>query len=154
MLKENKNKLEKIIEAGNLKRKGKILYFPSRKQALLDAIPYELFDLNETYDFDITQEIFSLSDVSFITNEQSEFMVYRGFNFSTTFKFNKSKGAFLEKEYDNDYYARRLISQDIKRVNNKRIDFDFKDVIRILFGIGSFIIITLFFCIGLLMFPT
>jgi hypothetical protein len=151
--KEIKSRVNILAESGNVKLKGRLNYFTSREKGLLNCIPYDLYTLNEYFNFDVSQEVFSLKDVAFITSKGVEFNVFRGFNFSTMIIYDKNKKIFQEKPYDIDYYDKIMISQNIARVHRKRIEFDFKDFIRLIFGSALFVIFSFFIIIALILLP-
>jgi len=142
--KEIKSKFNQIYDSGNLKKKGMLLYGISRQDDLLDFIPYDLFNLNENLNFDLTQEFFSIREVGLVSDKVKNFFVYRGLNFSTSFEYDKKEKVFKEKLYDKKYMRRCRMSQNLSRVMSHKLEFDFKDFIRITFGIGIFVLLAIF----------
>lgn len=151
---EIKSRANILVDSGNVKKKGRLNYFTSRDGNILDCMPYDLYNLNEYHNFDISQEVFSLMDICFISDGMPEFNVFRGFNFSTKLIYDKKNKIFKEKRYDKIYYQNIMISQNIARVNRKKLEFDFKDFIRLIVGSAIFFVFGLFFVVGLLLFPT
>jgi hypothetical protein len=145
---------QRIIESGNLNKKGKLLYFVSRNGKLLDTIPYDLYNLNENLSFDLTQEFFTIREVSLITNNKPQFFVFRGFNFSTRIEYDKNKKAFIEKQYDLDYMKSCRMSQYESKIFGKKFRFVFDDLIKLIFGIGSVVLFFIMFWTGILLIPT
>lgn len=151
--KEVKSKFNQIYDSGNLKKKGMLLYGISRKDNLLDFIPYDLFNLNENLNFDLTQEYFTIKDVGLVSDNVKNFFVFRSMNFSTSFFYDKKNKVFKERKYDKMYMRRCRMSQDLTCVMSHKVDFDFKDFIRITFGVGIMILLGVFLNLMLLFLP-
>jgi hypothetical protein len=148
--KEIKTRFNQIYDSGNLKKKGMLLYGISRKDNLLDFIPYDLFNLNENLNFDLTQEFFTIKEVGLVSDNVKNFFVFRGMNFSTSFEYDKSNKVFKERKYDKKYMRYCRMSQNLSRVMSHKLEFDFKDFIRITFGIGIFVLLAIFLNLALL----
>jgi len=125
---EMRSKYKQVIDSGNIKKKAKLLYFTSRDKKTLDCLPYELYNLNENLNFDLTQEFFTIRDVAMITDKTKNFFTFRGFNFSTKFKYDKTNKVFQEKKYDDKYMSKCRASQYLSRILGTRLKFDFNDL--------------------------
>ncbi len=150
---EIKSRINVLSESGNVKKKGRLNYFTSRSEGLLNCIPFDLFNLNEYHRFDVSQEVFSLKDSAFISNEGVEFNCFRGFNFSTQLKYDDKLKVFKEKKYDYEYYQAIMISQNIAVVHKSKLDFDFTDFIRLIIGSVIMMIFSFFIIVGLILLP-
>ena len=151
--KEIKTKFNQIYDSGNLKKKGMLLYGISRRDNLLDFIPYDLFSLNENLNFDLTQEFFSIREVGLVSDNVKNFFVFRGMNFSTSFEYDKKNKIFKEVVYSKKYMRRCRMSQNLSRVMSHKLEFDFKDFIRITFGVGIFVLLAIFLNLALIFLP-
>jgi len=148
--KEIKSKFNQIYDSGNLKKKGMLLYGVSRKDNLLDFIPYDLFNLNENLNFDLTQEFFTIREVALVSDNVKNFFVFRGMNFSTSFFYDKKDKVYKERKYNKIYMRRCRMSQNLSRVMSHKLEFDFKDFIRLSFGSGIMFLLAVFMNLALL----
>lgn len=151
--KEVKSRFNQIYDSGNLKKKGMLLYGISRKENLLDFIPYDLFNLNENLNFDLTQEFFTIREVALVSDNVKNFFVFRGMNFSTSFVYDNNDKIFRERKYDKRYMRNCRMSQNLSKIMSHRLDFDFKDFIKITFGIGIVVLLAIFLNLILLFLP-
>lgn len=110
-------KAESLMNEGSIKRKGKVYRFYSRN-GILNCKSIDLHTLNENYEHKESKEIFSLREVCFYEHGLPLFFIFKGFNFSTDFSFNKTKQAFIEKEYDDKYMLSCRQSQVYERAHS------------------------------------
>lgn len=140
-----KHQVNQVVESQSTIRKGKVFYFP-RREGVLNCMIYEINHLTEQFVNTQSRELFSLKDVSIFDNAEPAFFTFRGLNFSTQLQFDKSKKAFIEKKYDDDYMKSCRSSQWISRVNSLKKRISMKSILALLFWCASASIITSLIC--------
>jgi hypothetical protein len=145
-----KQKIERKLDEGSLSKKGKVLLFYTR-EGKLNCEGVQINNLYENFVNPYTNEIYSLKDIAFYDEQgYSIFCTYRGFNFSTSFKFDSEKQVFYEKEYDKKYMKMCRQSQAFERAFGNRKRFTFTHLLYYIVGLSIVGIIALLTFISLI----